>query len=60
MHDEPHEDARRSKPYLVKWDTVAVLDQQDGWARVEYVESVPPARGWIKAADLALAAPSGG
>ncbi|MHB2263868.1 hypothetical protein [Aliihoeflea sp. PC F10.4] len=57
LHSEPTEDTERERPYLVEWDVVAVLEQRGDWARVEYVQSDPLARGWIKVSDLALAGP---
>lgn len=51
----PAEDPARTRPWLVRWDPVAVLAVRGDWAEIEYAGGPAPVRGWLRAADLALA-----
>lgn len=49
----------RTKPYLVQYDPVALLDRQGDWVKIAYVAGEQPITGWVKATDLILGPPAG-
>ncbi len=42
----------RQAPYLVRFDAVAVLQRQAGWARVRFLNSEKPSTGWLRETEL--------
>ncbi|WP_182422388.1 hypothetical protein [Aureimonas sp. ME7] len=57
LHPSPTNAPGRSRPYLVRFDPVAVLAQRPGWIHVEYLEATDrPVTGWLREADVVLSA----
>lgn len=57
LHPDLLDDPGRRRPYLVRFDPVAVLARQPGWISVEYLEaSEGRVTGWLRDADVALSA----
>lgn len=42
----------RHAPYLVRFDAVAILRRQAGWARIRFLGSTKPVEGWLRESDL--------
>lgn len=58
LRPEPVDAPGRTRPYLVRFDPVAVLARQPGWVRVEYLEAADGrVTGWLREDDVALSAP---
>ena len=55
LRQEPRDDLKRTRPYLVELDAFAVLEQRDGWVRVSFGGTDgPPASGWLRADEVAM------
>lgn len=60
LHPSPTDAPGRKRPYLVRFDPVAVLARRPGWIHVEYLESADgPVTGWLREAEVALSAATG-
>jgi hypothetical protein len=50
----PHDDPKRTRPYLVEIDAFAILEQRDGWVRIAFVGTHgPPTIGWLRSDEAA-------
>ncbi|KQT86863.1 hypothetical protein ASG48_17670 [Aurantimonas sp. Leaf443] len=57
LYPSPVDTPRRSRPYLVRFDPIAVLARRPGWIHVEYLEARDrPVTGWLPEADVSLSA----
>ncbi len=60
LHPSPPAAPGRRRPYLVRFDPVAVLARRPGWIHVEYLEAADGrVTGWLREADVTLSASSG-
>jgi hypothetical protein len=49
LRRKPADQARRSGPYLVEFDSFAVIDQRGAWLYIAYVDADgPPVTGWVR------------
>lgn len=54
LQAKPKPRSRKTRPYLVEFDAIAVLEQRPGWVRVEYLGSEGrPIRGWLQDSEVA-------
>lgn len=61
LRSSPSARSPRTRPYLVKFDAIAVLEQRPGWVRVEYLGSEDrPVRGWLQDSEVAATIASKG
>ena len=58
LHPSPTDAPGRRRPYLVRFDPVAVLARRPGWIHVEYLEAVDGrVTGWLRETDVSLSMP---
>ena len=51
LQSAPGQHLRRT-PYLVRYDAVAVLQRQPGWAKVRFYNGNKPVTGWLRETEL--------
>jgi hypothetical protein len=58
LQANPKVDLKKSRPFIVEFDSVAILERRPGWMRVMYLGGGDkPASGWVT--DAAVAASPG-
>lgn len=58
LHPSPADAHGRKRPYLVRFDPVAVLARRPCWIHVEYLEAADGrVNGWLRETDVSLSIP---
>jgi hypothetical protein len=51
------EESRQTRPYLVEFDAIAILERRPGWVRAEYLGAERDAvSGWLRDSEVAVSA----
>ncbi len=59
LRGKPDGRSRLTRPYLTKFDAIAILERRPGWVRAQYLgANRGTVSGWLRESEVAVSAPA--